>query len=45
MVVKKISDVQTMLVSYWDAGYVKFNVNDPADPRSSATPTSTTYDR
>ena len=32
MVVKKIGNVQTMLVSYWDAGYVKLNVNDPASP-------------
>ena len=32
MVVKKIGNVQTMLVSYWDAGYVKLNVNDPANP-------------
>ena len=32
MVVKKIGDVQTMLVSYWDAGYVKLNVNDPTSP-------------
>ena len=33
MIVKKIGAVQTMLVSYWDAGYVKINVNDPANPR------------
>ena len=32
MVVKKIGNVQTMLVSYWDAGYVKLNVNDPTSP-------------
>ena len=32
MVVKKIGNVQTMLVSYWDAGYVKLNVNDPSQP-------------
>ena len=32
MVVKKIGAVQTMLVSYWDAGYVKLNVNDPTTP-------------
>ena len=32
MVVKKIGAVQTMLVSYWDAGYVKLNVNDPTAP-------------
>jgi hypothetical protein len=33
MVVKKIGNVQTMLVSYWDAGYIKLNVNDPANPK------------
>ena len=32
MVVKKIGSVQTMLVSYWDSGYVKLNVNDPTSP-------------
>ena len=32
VVVKKIGNVQTMLVSYWDAGYVKLNVNDPTSP-------------
>ena len=32
MIVKKIGNVQTMLVSYWDSGYVKLNVNDPASP-------------
>ena len=32
MVVKDIGGVQTMLVSYWDAGYLKLNVNDPANP-------------
>jgi hypothetical protein len=32
MVVKEIEGVQTMLVSYWDAGYVKLNVEDPANP-------------
>ena len=32
VVVKKIGAVQTMLVSYWDAGYVKLNVNDPTAP-------------
>ena len=37
VVVKKIGGVQTMLASYWDAGYVKLDVNDPADPRTSAT--------
>ena len=33
IVVKKIDGVQTMLVSYWDAGYVKLNVDDPANPQ------------
>jgi hypothetical protein len=33
VVVKKINGVQTMLVSYWDAGYVTLNVDDPANPR------------
>jgi hypothetical protein len=32
MVVKEIGGVQTMLVSYWDAGYLKLNVEDPANP-------------
>jgi Ca2+-binding RTX toxin-like protein len=32
MVVKKINDIQTMLVSYWDAGYIKLNVQDPTNP-------------
>ncbi len=32
MVVKEINGVQTMLVSYWDAGYLKLNVEDPANP-------------
>jgi hypothetical protein len=32
VVVKKINGVQTMLVSYWDAGYVKLDVDDPANP-------------
>ena len=32
MVVKNIGGVQTMLVSYWDAGYLTLNVNDPANP-------------
>ena len=32
MVVKKIGNVQTMLVSYWDHGYVQMNANNPADP-------------
>jgi hypothetical protein len=33
MVVKKIGGVQTMLLSYWDGGYVKLNVDDPARPK------------
>ena len=33
VVVKNIGGVQTMLASYWDAGYVKLNVNDPAHPQ------------
>ena len=32
MVVKKIGRTWTLLVSYWDGGWVKFNVNDPANP-------------
>jgi hypothetical protein len=32
MIVKEIDGVQTMLVSYWDGGYVKLNVEDPAHP-------------
>ncbi len=32
MVVKKIDGVQTMLVSYWDGGYIKLDVDDPANP-------------
>ena len=32
MVVKKIGNVQTLLSSYWDSGYVKLNVNDPTAP-------------
>jgi len=33
MVVEKIGNTWTLLSSYWDAGYVKLNVNDPANPR------------
>lgn len=33
MVVKRINGVQTMLVSYWDAGYIKLDVSDPANPK------------
>ena len=32
-VVKEIDGVQTMLASYWDAGYVTLNVDDPANPQ------------
>ena len=32
MVVKEIGGIQTMLSSYWDAGYIKLNVEDPARP-------------
>jgi hypothetical protein len=32
MVVKEIDGVPTMLVSYWDAGYVKVDVSDPVNP-------------
>jgi hypothetical protein len=32
MVVKEIGGKQTMLVSYWDAGYVKLDVDDPFNP-------------
>lgn len=31
VVVKEIGGIQTMLVSYWDAGYVVLNVDDPAN--------------
>ena len=33
MIVKKIGNTQTMLASYWDAGYVTLDVNDPSDPK------------
>lgn len=32
VVVKQINGTWTMLLSYWDAGWVKLNVNDPANP-------------
>ena len=32
MIVEEIDGVQTMLVSYWDGGYAKLNVDDPANP-------------
>jgi hypothetical protein len=33
MVVEKLGNTWTLLSSYWDAGYVKLNVNDPANPK------------
>ena len=45
MVVKRINGVPIMLASYWDAGYIKLDVSDPANPRSSATPRSATRTR
>jgi hypothetical protein len=32
MIVKEINGRQVMLVSYWDAGYVKLDVTDPVHP-------------
>ncbi len=32
VVVKRIAGQQRMLVSYWDAGYVQLNVDDPSNP-------------
>jgi len=32
VVVKRIAGQMRMLVSYWDAGYVQLNVNNPASP-------------
>lgn len=32
MVVKHINGAPIMLASYWDAGYIKLNVSDPANP-------------
>ncbi len=32
MVVKKVKGDYLMLLSYWDAGYIVLNVNDPANP-------------
>ena len=32
MIVKRIGGRQIMLVSYWDGGYVKLDVTDPANP-------------
>ena len=32
MVVKKIGRTWTLLVSYWDGGWVKFNVVNPSSP-------------
>jgi hypothetical protein len=33
MVVKKVGRTWTLLVSYWDGGWVKLDVNDPANPK------------
>jgi Ca2+-binding RTX toxin-like protein len=33
MVVKEIGGVPIMLASYWDSGYIKLDVTDPADPQ------------
>src|SRR6266542_1186445 len=33
MYVRKIGSTWTLVSSYWDAGYLKFNVNDPAHPK------------
>lgn len=32
MIVKKINERWILLLSYWDGGYVQYNVNDPANP-------------
>jgi hypothetical protein len=32
MIVKEINGTQTMLISYWDGGYIKLDVDDPANP-------------
>ena len=32
MVVKHINGVPILLASYWDAGYIKIDVTDPANP-------------
>jgi hypothetical protein len=44
MVVKEINGVQTMLVSYWDGGYAKLNVEDPAHPVFIADTDFATFD-
>jgi hypothetical protein len=44
VIVKRINGVQTMLVSYWDGGYVKLNVNDPAQPLFIADTDYATFD-
>jgi hypothetical protein len=44
MVVKEIGGVQTMLASYWDGGYAKLNVEDPARPRFIADTDFATFD-
>ena len=33
MVVKEINGRQTMLASYWDAGYIQLDVEDPSNPK------------
>lgn len=33
VVVRKFGDRQIMLLSYWDAGYIKLDVTDPVNPR------------
>ncbi len=33
MVVKKVRNDYLMLLSYWDAGWIVLNVNDPANPK------------
>jgi hypothetical protein len=42
VVVKRIAGKMRMLVSYWDAGYVQLNVDDPANPTYI---TDTNFDR
>ncbi|GAA1062253.1 PA domain-containing protein [Agromyces bracchium] len=32
MVVEQVGDDMVMLLSYWDGGYIKLNVNNPANP-------------
>jgi hypothetical protein len=44
VVVKEINGVQTMLASYWDGGYAKLNVEDPAHPVFIADTDFATFD-